>query len=98
MKAWSEVLTKKMEDTTELIDVIKHNEGTAEELPPLRDDGEKTKIVIYSYTGIEELPSGDMIQDILSQHPDVFFLHQPTKYSLGNPSSKSQKLFCNCNP
>lgn len=36
----------------------------------------RTKAVLYSYLGIENLPHGDAITQLLRNHPDVYYIHQ----------------------
>lgn len=44
------------------------------------DTKDRTKAVLYSYSGVNTLPSSDILTNVLSKHPDVFFIDEPLRY------------------
>lgn len=70
-------------------DITKTQVQTA--LRARRIEGERTQAVIYSYYGVDSLPSSDMISDVLEGLPSVLYVKKPLRYTSENFHKMSTK-------
>lgn len=46
---------------------------------PEQTETDQIKLIVYSYTSLQNLPHADLITEILSEHPDVLYFHHPER-------------------
>lgn len=56
-------------------------ETSAQTAPRVASVKGRTEAILYSYYGIDTLPSGDILSDVLANHPDIFYMDRPLKYA-----------------
>ena len=58
------------------------NQGLPATLLPTtwqQDVRDQIKLIVYSYPGVEALPLGDLISEVLSEHPEIFYISNPAR-------------------